>query len=62
MAGREPVPTLFKDIKPRDFVGLDGQWLRVGSRTATEISFDSEKVRLGETQGLDGEYLVRRPS
>ncbi|QYC54595.1 hypothetical protein PP488_gp37 [Gordonia phage Agueybana] len=58
----EPTPMLFKDIRPRDFVGLSGRWLRVGSRTATEITFDSEKVRLSETQGLDGEYLVRRPS
>ncbi|AMS03352.1 hypothetical protein SEA_NEOBUSH_38 [Gordonia phage Neobush] len=62
VAETEPVPMLFREIKPRDFVRLDGQWLRVGSRTATEISFDSEKVRLSETHGLDGEYRVRRPS
>ncbi|AVI03664.1 hypothetical protein SEA_CONFIDENCE_34 [Gordonia phage Confidence] len=62
MADREPVPTLFKDIKPHDFVGLNGRWLRVGSRTAGEITFDAEKTRLTELPDLDGEYLVLRPS
>ncbi|AUV61594.1 hypothetical protein PP502_gp29 [Gordonia phage Beenie] len=42
---------------------LKGRWLRVASRTGSEVTFDDVEMRtFTETRGVDLEYPVRRPS